>query len=430
MRLLFISLNYAPDPTGTGLYTGQLCEALAAMGHEVHVICAYPYYPEWKFYGSQRNRGWTREVINGVNVHRCMTWLPKTVSGAKRIVHYATFSLSSVVPLLGQLTTNRPDMMVVVTPTLMPSLLTNLLGRLRQVPSWVHVQDFEVEAGFATGQLSADGVWGRLALQLEKLMFAGFDRASSISPEMCAKLKGKGVAASQIYELRNWADVKDIRPQATSSYRLEWNIATPHVALYSGSIARKQGIEMLLDVARLLERRGDTTLVICGNGPYRAELEEAAQGIGNLRFYDLQPAEMLSNLLSLATVHLLPQKEGAADLVLPSKLCNMLASGRTVVAAASGGTGLARELEGVGIAVPPEDPAAMAGAIEWLLEHPDERARLGRCARQRAERRWGKDAIIEGFDREIKREHCWRRKQRENQNHSNEKAAARHISEL
>src|SRR3546814_18278249 len=124
---------------------------------------------------------------------------------------------------------------------------------------------------------------------------------------------------------------------------------------------------MLIEVARQLAHRKDLTLIICGNGPNRAVLEATAQHVDNLLFHDLQPKERLNDLLNLATIHLLPQKADAADLLLPSKLTNMLASGRPVVAGTAPHTGLAREMAACGLAVVPELPAALHGAICTLL---------------------------------------------------------------
>ncbi|HET8612497.1 MAG TPA: glycosyltransferase, partial [Sphingomonas sp.] len=113
--------------------------------------------------------------------------------------------------------------------------------------------------------------------------------------------------------------------------------------------------------------------------------------------------ERLGELLGLADVHLLPQIVGAADLVLPSKLTNMLASGRPVVATAAPGTGLADEVEGCGIVTPPGDAAAFAAAIERLIDDPGERARLGRAARTRAEERWSRAGVLGRFTADLDR---------------------------
>ena len=113
----------------------------------------------------------------------------------------------------------------------------------------------------------------------------------------------------------------------------------------------------------------------------------------------------------LRTLHVVPdrlavhgeratmQLAGAADLVLPSKLTNMLASGRPVVATADAGTGLAGEVEGCGLIVAPGDEAAFAAAIERLIDDSPSRNRLGAAARRRAEERWEREAIISGLER-------------------------------
>lgn len=186
-----------------------------------------------------------------------------------------------------------------------------------------------------------------------------------------------------------------------SAFRQEWSIDTEHVALYSGNIANKQGIDIVVEAAWQLQRRQDLTFVICGEGPNRARLEERALGLSNVQFHDLQPKERLNELMGLATVHLLPQLAAAADLLLPSKLTNMLASGRPVVATAATGTGLAREVEGCGLVVPPEDGSAFAGAIETLLDDGEFRSAAGIAARQRAEERWSKARILRTFAHDL-----------------------------
>ena len=158
---------------------------------------------------------------------------------------------------------------------------------------------------------------------------------------------------------------------------------------------------MLIEAARLLSGRGDIMLVICGQGPNRARLEELARGLDNLRFHDLQPMERVGDLLSLASLHLLPQIPGAADLVLPSKLTNMLASGRPVIATAEAGTGLYEEVEGCGLNTRPGDAAALADAIVTLIDNPDLRARMGRSGQERAVERWSMERIIDRLDGEL-----------------------------
>jgi colanic acid biosynthesis glycosyl transferase WcaI len=167
-------------------------------------------------------------------------------------------------------------------------------------------------------------------------------------------------------------------------------------------MAGKQGLEVLADLAARLEaEQAKVTVILCGQGPLRAVLEAGCAERRNVRFLDLQPSERLPELLATADIHLLPQRAEAADLVLPSKLTGMLASGRPVVAMASPGTGLATEVEGCGIITPPGDAGAMAEAVARLVQDAPLRATLGRAARIRAEQRWRLSAVIDRFEVEL-----------------------------
>jgi colanic acid biosynthesis glycosyl transferase WcaI len=403
LKILILGLNYAPEIVGIAVYTAGLAEALAGRGHDVRVIAGKPYYPAWSVAEDFRG-GWFRTgMANGVTVTRVAHYVPKRPNGVRRVLHHLSFALSGMLPLLAQARTQRPDIVLTIAPSLVAAPFARLAAALCGAKSWLHVQDFEVEAAVATGLVNADGFGVRAALAFENWVLGMFDRVSAISPAMCRKLGQKGVAADRIAEFRNWADVENVRPlQSVSPYRSEWGVDTRHVALYSGNIANKQGIGVVVDAAQRLKHRDDLTFVICGDGSNRAELESRAGELANVVIRDLQPKERLGDLLGLATVHLLPQLASAADLVLPSKLTNMLASGRATVACAHPGTGLAAEVEGCGLVVPPEDDEAFADAIERLIDNEPERAFFGTAARRRAEKRWEQDAIVDGLERRLR----------------------------
>jgi colanic acid biosynthesis glycosyl transferase WcaI len=292
----------------------------------------------------------------------------------------------------------RPHLVMTVAPSLIAAPVALIAARLTGAKAWLHIQDFELEAAQATGLVAGGGLLARMAAGFERRVLRGFDRVSTISPQMCARLVAKGVAPERVIELRNWAEIEAIRPLAGQSpYRAEWDIAAPHVALYSGNIANKQGIEIVIEAARLLAQRTDLVFVICGDGPNRATLARLAADLPNVQLRDLQPRERLGDLLGLASVHLLPQLADAADLVLPSKMANMFASGRPVVATAAPNTGVADELVGCGVVVVPGNAAAFAGAIAALIDDPARAAALAAEGRARAEQRWSRAAILPRF---------------------------------
>lgn len=403
MKLLMIGINYAPEPVGIGPFSARMAENFVESGAQVQVVTAPPSYPEWIIAEGFANR-WRTQTLNGVSLTRCPVYVPANPTGARRLFHLASFTLSSAFPVLSSALRRRPDVVMCVAPSLMALPLAWLAARLSGARLWVHIQDFEVEAAVATGLLRERGLTARLAAWVERRLLRRADIASTISAAMCRRLQAKGVDARRIVEFRNWAEIDAIAPLARPSrYRQDWSIAAPHVALYSGNIAHKQGIEIIVKAAALLRHRDDLQFIVCGNGSNRANLEEAAVAAGchNILFRDLQPRNALNELLGLATLHLLPQIAGAADLVLPSKLANMLASGRPVVATADGGTGLADEVTGCGLVVPPGDARAFANAIEHLLDDGDARQALGITARRRAQERWGERMILDRMKRQV-----------------------------
>ena len=402
-RILFIGLNYAPEQIGIGPYTAGLAEALVARGHEVEAIVGQPYYPDWKLFSGYRRR-WEKSVENGVSVTRCPHYIPANPTGSRRVAHHATFASSAYPAARRVRREKRPDLVFTVAPSMVAAPVALRMARRAGVPLWLHVQDFEVGAALATGLIDRDSRTAVAAARFEDRMLHAADLVSTISHPMCQLLERKGVAADRILELRNWANHAEAMDTADPGhFRKEWGLGDKTVALYSGNIANKQGLDVVIAAARRMADREDIAFVICGEGPNRKKLEALASDLPNVIFRDLQPESRIGDLLKLADIHLLPQLLDAADLVLPSKLGNMLASGRPVVATVRPGTGIARELVDCGIVVAPEVPEAMVAAIEALVAHPDYCATMGAAATRRAAQAWSRTSVVDRFEEGLDR---------------------------
>jgi colanic acid biosynthesis glycosyl transferase WcaI len=230
-----------------------------------------------------------------------------------------------------------------------------------------------------------------------------FDRVSSISPNMVKRLLLKGVHPDRAVEFPNWVDVTMISPQPTglTSNPVRQQLSLPDdavVVLYAGNMGQKQGIEVVLDAARSLAGHHRLRFVLAGAGAALEDLKRQAKGLDNVQWLPLQPLELLNDLLNLADIHVLPQRADAADLVMPSKLTGMLASGRPVVGTADSGTQLGEVLNACGVRVAPGDAAALAQALAALADAPGERANLGAKGRQHALDHLSHTAVLSGFE--------------------------------
>ncbi len=450
MRILIHGLNFAPELVGVGKFTGEMAEWLAEKGHEVRAVTAPPFNPasrvapgyspwryrreNWAYHGTSdvceqggiegysqaaashtsagsgpsagllvsEARSKSVEVQVGcLSVFRCPVWVPRTPSAGKRALHLASFAFSSFWSMLRQVSW-RPEVVLVIEPTLLCAPNAWLTARLSGAKSWFHVQDLEADAAFEMGMLTSSHL-RRFVTAAEQKCMQGFDRVSTISQKMGLRLAEKGVESSKYVLFPNWVDTEAIFPlQNPSPLRSELRIPPEAiVSLYSGTMAQKQGLDVLAEAVRKLGSRPELHFVFCGDGPAKPALASLAAQMKNVHFLPLQPFERLNDLLNVADIHLLPQRADAADLVMPSKLTGMLASGRPVVVSAASGTQLSQVVEGRGIVVPPGDASGFAWAIDQLASHPALREKLGRNARTCAVSDLERNIVLRSFEREL-----------------------------
>ncbi|MGC2645950.1 MAG: WcaI family glycosyltransferase, partial [Candidatus Sulfotelmatobacter sp.] len=288
MRILIHGLNFAPELVGVGKYTGEMAEWLAARGHQVRAVTAPPFHPQCQVAAGYSAWRYARQDFNCpraqhlqpnsafnsgyLRVLRCPLWVPLHPSAIKRILHLASFALASFPVMLSQCVW-RPEVVLVIEPTLFSLPAAWLTSHFSGARSWLHVQDFEADAGFELGLLHSTGL--RCAIQsAEKKLMSGFARVSTISQKMLAKLVQKGVSPSACCLFPNWVDTAAIYPLTRPSpLRAELGIsANEIVALYSGTMARKQGLEIMAEAARRLCGTSGLRFVFCGEGPGKAAL--------------------------------------------------------------------------------------------------------------------------------------------------------------
>ncbi len=402
MRILLHGINYTPELTGIGKYTGEMAEWLAGRGHQVRVVTAPPYYPAWRVRSDYSP--WKYQVEDGpIKVFRCPLFVPEAPSALSRLIHLLSFMLTSLPVMLGQIVW-QPDVAVTVEPAFFCTLSTLLTANLAGAASWLHVQDFEIDAGFEMGFLPEGGGISRMAYGLERWIMRKFGSVSTISPRMVTQLEQKGVDRGKALLFPNWVDISVIHPlERVSALRAKLGLgANKVILLYSGNMGMKQGLELLPVLAQWFAPDPRVHFVFCGDGALRPMLEQAVAGLSNVTMLPLQPVSALNDLLNAADVHLLPQRADAADLVMPSKLTGMLASGRPVIATAAKGTQVATAIQGCGIAVEPGDVAGVIDAVSRLTDSAVLRREMGVNARIHAVEHLGKDRVLQRFEQQLR----------------------------
>ncbi len=411
LKILIYGLNYSPELTGIGKYTGEMAAWLSARGHAVRVVAAPPYYPAWRVWDEYRGAWYRVEREAGKPVvYRTPLYVPAKPTGLRRMLHLFSFMMGSLPVMLAQIFW-KPDVVFTVEPTFFGAPLALLVGKLAGAPAWLHVQDFEVDAAFDLGLLPREGPVHRLAVWLEGYFMRAFKRVSSISGMMVNRTEQKGIAPERAVLFPNWVDVDAVYPMTGGNeFRRVLELDDKILVLYSGNMGNKQGLELLAPLARAFAAGGSHAdervhFLFCGDGAFRPQLEVLVAGLSNVTLLGLQPVEELNELLNAADIHLLPQRAGAADLVMPSKLTGMVSSGKAVLATADAGTQVAKvvghPLRPCGVVVPAEVPEALYAALAGLVADPELRGRLGKAGREYAVKYLGREQVLLQFERDL-----------------------------
>lgn len=402
MKLILNSLNYSPELTGIGKYNGEMCPELVKRGIEVKAIVAPPYYPEWQVHDGYFNGWFSKAHDQGVTIRRCPLYVPKQATTLKRIIHLSSFALTSGLALLGQVF-KKPDVIFLVQPPLFCAPLVLLVGKLTGAKTIMHIQDFEVDAMLGLGMAGTEqGRVAKFAKTIERWLLRRFDMVSSISYSMLDNAKRKGVADDKLLLFPNWSDTDFVTPQTNGdTLKQEWGFSpSDKIVLYAGNIGQKQGLEIVLEAAQHFVEQPSIKFVLVGAGAHVDVLKNMANNLHltNVHFLPLQPWERVPEMLALADIHLVVQKKGAADAVLPSKLTNILSAGGHALVTAEPDTELgklAKKFDGIYECAEPENLLAFTQGLTQMLAQ--DLSQPNTVARQYAEEYLAKDKILDKF---------------------------------
>jgi colanic acid biosynthesis glycosyl transferase WcaI len=396
-RLWVISEVYYPQETATGFYMTGLAEGLARH-FSVHVICAHPPCPR----GNSPVP--SRETHRGVQIERCRgTTLNKDVV-ALRLLNLLTISAAILTRAVHNL--RRWDVVLVVTnPPLLPFVVAAAC-RLRGARCVLRIDDVYPEVMVATGLTRPEALLARLLTVVTRRLYRSVDRIVVLGRDMKALVERKlGAPDSWVIVIPKWADVAEVHPipKADSALARELNLVGKFVVQCAGNMGRAQGIEAVFAAAEMLKDNIDIHFLFVGTGAKRAWMEHQVQerALGNVTLVGQRPRADQSGFLNACDIAVVPLVPGMSGVGVPSRMYNVMAAGRPILAVADPDSELALVVqeERIGWLAHPAQPAALVKAILNARSHPELLREMGARARRAAEQRYTAERVL-GFYRE------------------------------
>jgi colanic acid biosynthesis glycosyl transferase WcaI len=401
LRILVVILQYPPDVNSTGLLMEQVCRGLRALGHDLSVITTFPHYEKFRVWDEYRGKLLERSRHEGIDVLR----LYVHARGEKqrmwnRLLSYLSFNVLAT--LAGVLSRRRYDVILCTNGGFFSGITAAAIATTKRIPFVLNVQDLYPDVPVMTGQLREGRAVAMLRL-LERFMYRAAAHIAVISPAFERNLLAKHVPAHKISVVPNFVDTDFIRPlPRENAFSERHGLAGKFVVMHAGNVGYVYDLDTLLDAAALLKDEREIEFVVVGDGVMKPHLEARActLGLENVRFLPFQPLAELPWLRATADVQVSLYKHGSAGNSMPSKVYEIMASGRPLLASAEEGSDVAGLVEATqcGLCVAPERADLLAAAVLRLYREPSLGQEMGARGRAHAERSYAAGVVIAQYE--------------------------------
>ncbi|MCP4957880.1 MAG: glycosyltransferase family 4 protein [Actinomycetia bacterium] len=397
MELVVVCPHFEPDVAPTGDVMTRIVKELAARGHRLHVITSLPWYLHHRVEPGWGGRLFRSETTRWGRITRVHPFpAPDKTNLFRRALSFAGFTAFATVRAMWG---RKVDGVLAMSPPLTLGPAGWLAGITRRAPVVFNIQDVYPDVLIEVGAVKSGRTIAALRW-LERFSYARADAVTVLSEDLKRNLSAK-VDPGKVRVIPNFVLTDAIKPESrNNSYREELGVGDRTLVMYAGNIGYSQPLELVVAAARAFADRDDVHFVVNGGGSGRASVEQAAKGLDNITFMDLQPKERLPEVLAAGDLHLVLLRKGLSASSVPSKTYSVLAAGRPLLCSLDEGSEVTRMVAeaDAGVSVPPENSAAFIGALRDLLDDPERLAEQGRNGRVFVEGCYSPEAVAQAYE--------------------------------
>ena len=390
MKILVVSQHYWPE-----LFPStDLCEGLAARGHQVHVLTDIPNYPRGYIYPEYQGRKGRIEERNGVKIFRTFT-IGRRNNILFRMLNYYSFCLSSTAYTRKLDRDYDAIFAIQSSPIMMVKAAVRHAKRCNQKVLY-YVMDLW-PASLAAGGVKESSPIYKLFSGVSRRLYRKADRLLITSGMFRNYLKEKfQIPDENIGHLPQYASSQfDKLPEAAPKDTVD--------LMFAGNVGAAQSLHTVLEAAERLREHSRLRWHIVGDGSELEKLQAMAgeKGLSQVIFHGRKPPEEMPAYYAMADAMLVTLTDDPfIGMTLPAKVQSYMAAGKPVLAAANGEIPQVLAAADCGFCAPAGDGKAFADAVEQFLKCPDP-ATLGKNARTYYENHFTKEQFMNTLEQEL-----------------------------
>lgn len=361
-KVVIVSQHFAPDPSTTATYVTAIAKGLT---DDLQVLAIS---------GTANSRTGISDA-GSLRVIELRNWMPRKDALFRRAIAVLFFAVQTFVATLRH--ARKHDLVFCVTnPFTLPYAAT-FAARLRGSASILLIYDLYPEALEMAGLVRSTSVVAKAIRFANGILFRTLDTIITIGRDVePLLLQYAGVERSKIEFISNWNLLPIRYREFTPANSIRAKYPGKFIVGLSGNLGFTHSPETVFEAAKLLQNRTEIHFLLSGWGSGWQKLEKL-QAVTRLQNVTLMPPVdevALEDFLTSANIWIIPYRRNVAGVSVPSRLYNLLAIGRPVVVCAESTSEAARivDEEAIGWAVAPEDPDALAAAIQAAATNPDD----------------------------------------------------------
>tara|TARA_B100000963_G_scaffold338656_1_gene335719 strand:- start:5158 stop:6390 length:1233 start_codon:yes stop_codon:yes gene_type:complete len=379
MHILFLSDNFPPEVNAPANRTFEHASVWVKEGHKVTVITCFPNFPKGKVFKGYKNKFYSKENINDINVVRVWSFISSNEGIVLRLIDHISFMISSII---ASFFIKKYDLVIATSPQFFTAISGSIISFFKRKPWVFEIRDIWSESIIAVGYLK-NSFFIRIIERLELSLYKNADLLIPVTNNFKKKLISKGIPDYKIKVVTNGSDLSKFKPiEKDTKLVSRYDLKNKFVLGYIGTHGMAHSLETIIDSAKIMEEKSinDIAYILLGDGARKAYLKNYVKEIGlkNVIFIDTVSRDEIVNhwsILDVSIIHL--KNTNAFKSVIPSKLFESMAMGIPVL---HGVFGESREIvieNSSGLPFAPENSYDLSEKILELKNNKDKLRTFG-----------------------------------------------------